>query len=136
MPVNHLWLSSLQQNLIAPNVAAVYGRQIPTPLTHPGDKRDLWLSFGLDKKIQVKDPFLHNANSMMLSNMIKALPFDETINGQEDRLWAKTMIKKGYNIIYEPSAVVYHEHGIHHANNPQRLARVVKILEAINSDII
>src|SRR5262249_33607994 len=63
IPVGSTWLENLLRNLISPDVAGVYGRQEPLSFTTDSDKRDLITVFGLDKKIQVKDPFFHNANS-------------------------------------------------------------------------
>ena len=64
VPESDLWLESL----VAPlrddqQIAATYGRQLPLPSSSPRDKRDLWLTFGLDDVLQKKEPFLHNANA-------------------------------------------------------------------------
>ena len=37
------------------NVAGIYGRQEPMEFSRDSDKRDLFLVFGLDRKIQIKD---------------------------------------------------------------------------------
>jgi len=64
IPKNPYWL----ENLIKPfkkynNLAGVYGRQEPFRFTTDSNKRDLWNTFGLDSKLQIKDSFFHNANS-------------------------------------------------------------------------
>ena len=41
----------------------------------PSDKRDLLLVFGLDRKIQEKDSFFHNANSIIKEVSGKSIPF-------------------------------------------------------------
>ena len=46
-------------------IAGVYGRQLPVSFTGDIDKRDLMLVFGKDYRIQKKDYFFHNANSMI-----------------------------------------------------------------------
>ena len=52
IPVNNLWLEGLVTMLEEDdNYAGVYGRQEPMSFSSPGDKRDLLLVFGLDKKI-------------------------------------------------------------------------------------
>ena len=43
--------------------------------------------------------------------------FDENIFHIEDRIWAQKQINKGYKIIYEPKASVFHYHGVYHRNN-------------------
>ena len=41
------------------------------------------------------------------------------------------VIKAGYKIVYEPSASVYHFHGINQNMDPDRSRNVVRILESI-----
>jgi CMP-N-acetylneuraminic acid synthetase len=102
--------------------------------TADSDKRDLVLLFGLDRKVQVRDSFFHNANSMIRKDIWQAIPFDETITNIEDRVWAQNILQRGYKIIYEPEASVYHYHGVHHDGNVERCENVVRILEKLNTD--
>lgn len=129
-PVSDQWLSALLRNLDDPEVAGVYGRQVPTRFTSSVDKRDLFLTFGLDRRVQVRDTFFHNANSMLRREVWNEYPFDEDISNIEDRLWGKQVIQAGYKIVYEPDAAVFHHHGIHQDNRPDRAKSVVRILEA------
>ena len=128
-PVDENWLKNLLRNFNNKNIGGVYGRQIPTSFTSDHDKRDLFLTFGLDKKIQIKDSFFHNANSMIPREVLKKFPFNDEVKNIEDRLWGQEIIKAGYKIIYEPESVVYHYHGIHQNNRRDRLENVVKIME-------
>ena len=136
VPVNDQWINGLSMNFIRPQVGAVYGRQEPLPDSHPFDKRDLWTTFGLDRKTQKKDYFFHNANSMLRRSLWEDTPFSEEINGVEDRDWAKKILQRGHEIVYEPTASVFHHHGIHHSGNEQRAARVVRMIEAIQKDLV
>jgi rhamnosyltransferase len=129
IPTNKFWLENLINNLKDHNVAGVYGRQEPLSFSADSDKRDLSIVFGLDKKVQIKDTFFHNANSALTRNIWDQFPFDSEINHIEDRLWGKDVIGAGLKIVYEPEASVYHYHGIHQNNHPERLKNVVKILE-------
>lgn len=129
VPTNEYWLENLLKNLTDEGVAGVYGRQEPLSFSTDSDKRDLTLIFGLDKKVQIKDSFFHNANGALTRKIWEKLPFDSSINHIEDRLWGKDVINAGYKIIYEPEASVYHYHGIHQDSHPQRLKNVVSILE-------
>ena len=54
IPVNSVWLINLVKT-ISENTkyAGVYGRQQPMQFTSISDQRDLLISFGLDKKVQV-----------------------------------------------------------------------------------
>lgn len=134
IPVNKNWLFNLIKNLDDSNVAGVYGRQEPLSYSSDLDKRDLLIVFGLDKKIQIKDPFFHNANSAFLKKTWKKFPFDEKVTNIEDRVWGHAVIKNKLNIVYEPSASVYHYHGIHQNLDTKRAKNIVKILETIENN--
>ncbi len=134
VPVNEKWLSNLIDNFSDEEVAGVYGRQEPLAFTPDSDKRDLSIIFGLDKRTQKKDSFFHNANSMLCRELWEKNPFDETLANIEDRVWAEKVLQRGYRIVYEPAASVYHYHGIYHHGNEERCANVVRILETIRPE--
>lgn len=131
IPASRKWLKNLLRNFTDSKVAGVYGRQEPLPYSSPRDKRDLWTIFGLDKKVQWKDPFFHNANSMFRRSLWAKLPFDEKATNIEDRIWAKAMLARGCCVVYEPEASVYHWHGIHQNEDEARCHSVVRILESL-----
>ena len=134
IPVNSKWLSSLLANFNDTKVAGVYGRQEPMSFTPDADKRDLLNMFGLDRRVQVKDSFFHNANSMIRRDVWQAIPFDDTVTNIEDRVWGKAVLEAGYNLVYEPEASVYHWHGIHQNGNAERCKNVVRILESLHDE--
>jgi rhamnosyltransferase len=131
IPVNNKWLNNLLRNFKEKNIAGVYGRQEPMSFTSDLDKRDLLITFGLDKKIQERDSFFHNANSMIVRDIWEKYHFDETVSNIEDRVWAKQVLDKGYKIIYEPKASVYHYHGIHQDGDKARCLGVINVLKNI-----
>ena len=133
IPVNEHWLANLLRNAQEPDVAGVYGRQEPMAFTSDADKRDLVLLFGLDRKVQVKDSFFHNANSLIRMDLWRQIPFDETLTNIEDRAWAQQVLARGYKLVYEPEASVYHHHGIHHDGNVERCAQVMQVLERLGA---
>jgi rhamnosyltransferase len=133
IPVDKNWLSNLVKNTKSKKVAGVYGRQEPFSFSSDIDKRDLINTFGLDRKIQIKDTFFHNANSCFSREIWKKFPFDDNVTNIEDRVWAEKVISCGYKIIYEPRASVYHYHGINHDRNVDRAKNVVKILETLST---
>ncbi len=135
VPADDQWLARLSMHFARPEVIAVYGRQEPLPDTTAVDKRDLWISFGLDRKEQLRDYFFHNANSMIRRSAWKIVPFNEAIHGVEDQDWAKKVLSDGHRIIYEPSARVFHHHGIHHERSEERADRVVRVIEMIQQDL-
>ena len=134
VPTDEQWLTRLAMNFADPEVVAAYGMQKPLPDSSPYDKRDLWITFGMDRKKQRRDYFFHNANSMVRRSLWERIPFNENIHGVEDQDWAKRILQDGTRIIYEPSAAVFHHHGIHHAQNEERVDRVVKVIELIQKD--
>ncbi len=130
IPVNNNWLEFLVKSIDKDDsYACAYGRQEPMSFSSSSDKRDLLLTFGLDKRIQIKDSFFHNANSIIKKNLLDEIPFNDEVTNIEDRLWAQEIIQQGYNIVYEPSASVYHYHGIHHDGNKSRCKSIVNIVE-------
>ena len=132
-PENDLWLSKLLNNLNGEHkFAGVYGRQLPLSFTNSTDKRDMLITFGLDRRIQEKDYFFHNANSMILRSVWEKFPFDENVSNIEDRVWGKQVIEAGYKIIYDPEAAIYHYQGLHKGNTNDRIDGVISILEHVD----
>ena len=130
LPIDDLWadylVAAVENNK---KIAGAYGKQVPLPDTSNFDKRDLWLTFRDERLHQRHDAFFHNANSVVPKAIWHDHPFDEKINGQEDREWGQRMIREGFGINYEPQARVYHFHGIHQGRNEDRAARVVRVIE-------
>lgn len=133
IPAHHDWLQQLKNNFQDDNVAGVYGRQIPMESTNDLDKRDLLVTFGRDRRVQLKDPFFHNANSMFRRDIWEKHQFDEKATNIEDRIWGSEIIDAGFKIIYEPEAQVYHHHGIHQSRNIERCSNIVRIMEEITT---
>lgn len=135
IPVSDSWLFELRRTLLENSeLAGVYGRQEPMAFSSDSDKRDLLVMFGLDPRIQIKDSFFHNANSMIPRRIWEEVPFDATCTNIEDRIWAQAVIRRGYKIAYNPAASVYHYHGIHQNGNQERCTNVVRILESLNGN--
>ncbi len=133
IPENNLWLDNLIKGLKLKNVAAVYGKQKPLPYSSSFDKRDLYNIFGDDRRIQKKDTFFHNANSVIKRRVWKKFKFDEKTPHIEDRIWSNQILKKNYRIIYEPKASVFHWHGINQEMDKKRCDKIVEILENLDS---
>lgn len=137
IPKHKNWLSTLRRNFESDDkLAGVYGRQLPLSFTEDVDKRDLLTVFGQDRRVQIKDYFFHNANSMLRRDMWERFSFDERVTNIEDRVWAKSVISAGYHIVYDPDAVVYHHHGLHQGNTPQRARGVVSVIEQIDHNLL
>lgn len=128
IPCNSDWL----QNLIKPfenkKIVGVYGRQLPLPHSKPEDRRDLMNTFGIEDRVQKKDFFFHNANSAVRKNILNKCKFSEKAKNIEDRIWAKDVINKGYEIYYSSESKVFHHHGIHQYGNDSRVISSDKVI--------
>ena len=131
-PANRYWLENLCQPLRNELIAGVYGRQIPTSLSKPNDIRDMLTTFPNEARIQISDPFFHNANSVIKKMIWEKYPFSDSVTNIEDRVWAKLVLENGYQLAYNPEAVVYHEHGINHDGDKNRASRISKVFSEQN----
>ena len=130
-------VENLIKNAMMPQVAGVFGRQIPTKNSTPIDVRDLLTIFGRERIVYKTHPFFHNAFSLVNHSLWEQIPFDETLNGIEDRVWAQEACNRGWKIIYEPDAVALHEHGLNQSASQSRALRVCRALSTHHkNDII
>jgi rhamnosyltransferase len=132
IPVNEFWLENLIKKFQNKKIGAIYGRQLPLNFSKNSDKRDLFITFGLDPRIQKKDHFFHNANSAIRKSIWDKKKFDNNVTNIEDRIWASQILKEGHWIYYEPKAAVFHYHGIHQDNASERLDSTIKVVENLN----
>ena len=128
VPAEEGWLASFVSAMDDTTIGAAYGRQLPMHTSHPLDKRDLLNTFGIEFRVQKKDTFFHNANSILRRSVWERFPFDEETPHIEDRLWAAQLIENQIWIAYTPGAVVYHHHGINHHANIKRAEAISQIL--------
>lgn len=134
--VKNTWLCEMVEDLDDKNeekIGALYGKQLPMEFSSDQDKRDLLIVFGEDPRIQKKDNFFHNANSIIRRELWEEFNFDNNANNLEDRLWAKKIQDAGYKIKYTPRAAVYHYHGIHQSGSQKRLDGVTKVLGSMET---
>ncbi len=131
VPKGTQWLTRLLSPFENEAIAGVYGRQLPVSFSSSHDIRDLLITFGLDRRIQEKDSFFHNANSALRRKIWDRVPFDPTVTNIEDRIWAKQVLDLGHKLAYEPDAEVFHHHGLHHGQNQKRAMSTVQVLSSI-----
>ena len=137
LPVEDDWLSKYVKFMRShPEVAGVYGRQLPMSCTHPDDARDLMITFGPEERFNTLDPFFHNANSMIRRKVWLDEPFDSIAPHIEDRIWAKKVLQDDWLIAYLPTASVYHYHGIHqHSKNKSfRAQNVYRVMSELDDE--
>lgn len=110
VPANDRWLSRLLEPLRDPAVAGSYGKQLPLPETLAYEQRNLLTGFPFGSRRQTSAFFFHNANAALRREVWERMPFDEALPALEDREWARRAIAGGWQIAYEPLAMVYHHH--------------------------
>jgi len=112
VPVGETWLETLVKNFDNPQVAGVYGQEIPETDCNPITKR-LLLAHWKNKTqrvVQTTDATFKNPGSIIKKNVWQKIPFNQAVIASEDCLWAQAVQHAGYTIIYEPAAILVHSH--------------------------
>ena len=130
LPANPEWLRALVAPFAQPNVAGVYGRQLPRANATILELLGMRLTgLSSDKpKLLDRRPLFSNANGAIRRALWLEHPFDEQVGGAEDIAWVRTMQERGYVIAYQPTAVVYHSHGEPILKHLRRASRDVPIV--------
>lgn len=125
LPAHERWLANLVRGFSNAQVAGIYGRQIPRANASVFDHFGMRLSgvTSTRRRWQAKDMMFSNANGAFRRALCLAIPFDEQVLGAEDLVWAASMQRLGYAIVYEPGAPVYHSHGERLLHLLRRLAK-------------
>ncbi len=112
LPRGEHWLFNLVRPFDDPLVAGVYGRQLPRPDAYPPVKVDYLCHYNSEARVltAVEEAFFSNANAAIRRQLWNDLPFDEDLPACEDQDWARKALTRGYKIVYEPQAAVYHSH--------------------------
>ena len=109
-------------------ICASYARQVSLNFSDDLTIRDLMLTYGSESKLQKTDPQFNNACSMIRKSEWRSNKFDNSITNLEDRYLAAEKIKSGKFIYYSAESNVFHYHGSHHNNNPERLTKTKKTI--------
>lgn len=127
-PADDHWLEHMIEPFAEPDVAIVYGRQLPYPNAPVDERVRLLRAFG-DQPL-VLDPAQHaenpSAKGMLASNACAAIrrevwqrhPYDEQTSGGEEGPFTCHALKQGFRCLYQPGARAYHSH----RDSPWRLA--------------
>ena len=111
LPISADWLVSLITPLRNEQTAMVYGQQRGHFDSKFGESLDFRRTFGTVQQLLIPPNFFaNNANSAVRRDLWEQHPFDETLPGLEDIEWAKFWMERGYQVIYEPAAGIYHIH--------------------------
>lgn len=120
MPVNDKFVENLVRPLKKPNIAASFGRQIAKPDATPPEKFARLYNYpetGAIKgkadlpKLGLKTFFFSNVCSAVKRQEFESVGgFPERIIMNEDMLLAAKLIFQGFQVAYEPEALVWHSH--------------------------
>ena len=119
VPASTTWLETLIGNFADEKVGAVYGRQFPHSDSSTERQDALDAIYGQTRL--VKDPahrnglgyrFYHfsDVNAAIRRSVWEVVPFPEDLKVFEDLGIAKLILDRGWKIVYEPNAPVYHSH--------------------------
>ena len=109
-PTTDNFLMKLLNDFDDDRIAGVYARQLPVEESNILDKRNLSIIFRSEKLSQKTDSFFNNAASMFRKDIWEKIKFREDVNAWEDIIWANSVQNAGYEIVYDPNAIVYHYH--------------------------
>jgi rhamnosyltransferase len=119
-PASENWLSALLENLEDPQVGAVYGRHLPKAGSTLEREDALGAVYGEErlvkdastrKKLGYRYYHMSTVNAAIRRNVWAATKFPEELKVFEDLGIAKRILDRGWKIVYEPRASVYHSHG-------------------------
>jgi rhamnosyltransferase len=119
-PVEETWLARLTAPLRSePEVAGVYGRQLPHHGARPPERYFLDFLYGPRARRQqaagtseltMDTTLFSNVNAAIRRELWERFPFVEDIIMSEDQDWCRRVLLAGYVIVYEPEAPVRHSH--------------------------
>lgn len=122
IPANRNWLKTLHSQLERPQVAGVYGAQLYPANSRFLDKRDLDIFSTVEPRVEKENSDFWNANSMIDRRKWELRAFDERTLELEDHHWTKQLLPLGYEIRFEPGALVYHYGHINRVDREYRPA--------------
>jgi glycosyltransferase involved in cell wall biosynthesis len=114
LPIGTTWLTDLLEPFADEKVCGVYGRQLPRQNASRLETFGMWYTgiTSTRRRVQRSNPMFSNANGAIRRDLWEAEQFDEDVAGAEDLAWVRLMLRRGYHVVFEPSACAYHSHGV------------------------
>jgi len=109
-PVDQRWLGPLVNALRDPQVAAVFGRQIPRPDCRAVFTHDYERCFGPRRESQRWEHFFSMVSSGLRKDVWARRGFLEKMQYSEDDEYTRWCRSQGYRVLYCPESVVMHSH--------------------------
>ena len=104
------WLGPLANALLDPDVAAVYGRQMPRPGCQAVYAADYDRCFGPARESTKWDHFFSMVSSGLRKDIWARRGFLEQMQYSEDDEYTRWCRSQGYRVVYVPESVVMHSH--------------------------
>jgi len=104
------WLRPLVEALQDPQVAAVFGRQIPRPTCQAVFAHDYERCFGATRDSVSWDHFFSMVSSGLRKDIWNQRGFLEKMEYSEDDEYTRWCKAQGYCVVYRPDSVVMHSH--------------------------
>lgn len=119
LPCTPDWPQRFAAALGDPQVAGVYGRQVPRDATSM-EMFFVALNYPVEPLRFAPQPGGHhprpgrvlfsNAFSAVRRDVAEAVPFAAGVQVSEDQIWAHQVLAAGYSIVYDPAAEALHAH--------------------------
>jgi rhamnosyltransferase len=109
-PQGSHWLGPLVDTLQQPEVAAVFGRQIPRPNCQAVFAHDYERCFGCKPESANWEHFFSMVSSGLRKDIWAKRGFLEKMQYSEDDEYTRWCRAQGYRVVYEPKSVVMHSH--------------------------
>jgi rhamnosyltransferase len=109
-PSNENWLAPLARALENPNVAAVFGRQIPRPDCRAVFACDYERCFGENRESANWDHFFSMVSSGLRKDIWSRRGFLENLQYAEDDEFTRWAKANGHEIVYCPDSIAIHSH--------------------------
>ncbi len=109
-PQGNNWLRPLVEALQEPDVAAVFGRQIPRPDCEAVYAHDYERCFGPNRESTRWDHFFSMVSSGLRKDIWSQRGFLEKMQYSEDDEYTRWCREHGYRIVYVPDSVAMHSH--------------------------
>ncbi len=130
-PQGSNWLRPLATALLDPQVAAVFGRQIPRPGCPAVFAHDYERCFGPNRESAGWEHFFSMASSGIRKDIWTRRGFDERMQYSEDDEYTRWCRVQGHRVVYAPDSVVMHSHNYTPAQAYKRSFGEARALAAV-----
>lgn len=110
VPKSNRWLEQLTAPFADARVAGTFGGQVPHPGCFLLEAESIVRAYPPPGSVVSPSVRMSNANAAIRRAAWAAFPFDETVPGAEDALWAEAVTRAGWRVEYVPSGAVWHSH--------------------------